>query len=636
MVNLAHLIPVFPFAAFVVNILFGRRVKKFSAIVSISASTISFCLAVYTLVCFLKGQGSYSLFNWLIFGGVLLNIGVIVDPLTCMMLVVVTTIGTLIQIYSIGYMKDDARFSRFFAYMSLFMGSMLGLLLADNFVMLYVFWEGVGLCSYLLISFWFEKPSAAKAGMKAFITTRIGDTGLLIGIFILIFSAHTVYFSELGNLSAGPLFTAAAILIFCGAVGKSAQFPLHVWLPDAMEGPTPVSALIHAATMVAAGVYLVARCFVLFSSHGAALITVAYIGGITAFFAATIAVVNNDIKRILAYSTISQLGFMMMGLGVGGYSAGVFHLMTHAFFKALLFLCAGSVIHSIHTQDIREMGGIFRKMKITGLSFVIASLAISGIPPFAGFWSKDEILSEILRNNHPFLFGLAVVTSLLTAFYMFRLIFLVLFGKSRSEIHPHESPAVMTIPLAILAVFAIFIGLIGSPFMNNVFQKFIYPHEAEIMKPDYAVMGLSTLLATLGIAVAYLLYILNRNLLPQRIRQNFTPLYNLVYNKYYVDEIYAFLFIRPTIRLAKLAFKFDLGVIDGTVNGVAKLTVILSKIAAWIDRYVVDGAVNMTAKIVEIFSLVLRRMQTGYIQTYLLIAFFGLVIIIFVKLIIGG
>ena len=289
------------------------------------------------------------------------------------------------------------------------------LLLADNFVMLYIFWEGVGLCSYLLISFWFEKPSAARAGMKAFITTRIGDTGLLIGIFILIFSAHTVYFSELGNLNgASPLFTAAAILIFCGAVGKSAQFPLHVWLPDAMEGPTPVSALIHAATMVAAGVYLVARCFIFFSSHGQALICVAYVGGITAFFAATIATVNNDIKRVLAYSTISQLGFMMMGLGVGGYSAGTFHLMTHAFFKALLFLCAGSVIHSIHTQDIQKMGGVFRKMKITGLTFVIASLAISGIPPFAGFWSKDEILSEIMRNGHPFLFVLAAVTSLST------------------------------------------------------------------------------------------------------------------------------------------------------------------------------------------------------------------------------
>ncbi len=639
MVNLAHLIPVFPFTAFATNILVGRRIKRFSAIVSISASIMALCLSIYTLVCFLRGQGSYTLFKWLIFGGTSLKVGVIVDPLTCMMLVVVSTIGTLIQIYSIGYMKDDVRFSRFFAYMSLFMSSMLGLLLADNFVTLYIFWEGVGLCSYLLISFWFERPSAARAGMKAFITTRIGDTGLLIGMFILVFSAHTVYFSDLGNLSdPRPLFTVAALLIFCGAVGKSAQFPLHVWLPDAMEGPTPVSALIHAATMVAAGVYLVARCFTFFSTHGQALVCVAYIGGITAIFAASIAVVNNDIKRILAYSTISQLGFMMMGLGVGGYSAGTFHLMTHAFFKALLFLCAGSVIHSIHTQDIQKMGGIFQKMKITGTTFVIASLAISGIPPFSGFWSKDEILSEILHNGHPFLFMTASVTSFLTAFYMFRLIFLVLFGKPRSEIHPHESPNVMTVPLAILAVFAIFIGIIGSPFMNHAFQNFIslgQAHESESPAPDYLVMGLSTLLASLGIGAAYLLYILNKEILPQRMRQHFTLLYNLVYNKYYIDEIYDFLFIKPCIRLSRLAFKFDLRVIDGTVNAIARIVVILSKITSWIDHYVVDGAVNMVATAVKLFSLALRRIQTGYIQTYLLIAFFGLAIIILIKLI-GG
>jgi len=639
MVNLAHLIPVFPAAAFVTNILVGRRIKRFSALVSISASIAAWCLSLYTLVAFLQGQESYTLLKWLTLGGMSLNIGVIVDPLTCMMLVVVTTIGTLIQIYSIGYMKDDARFSRFFAYMSLFMSSMLGLLLADNLITLYVFWEGVGLCSFLLISFWFEKPAAARAGIKAFITTRIGDTGLLIGIFILAFSAHTVYFRDLVNLSdARPLFTIAALLIFCGAVGKSAQFPLHVWLPDAMEGPTPVSALIHAATMVAAGVYLVARCFTFFAAHGQALICVAYIGGITAIFAASIAVVNNDIKRILAYSTISQLGFMMMGLGVGGYSAGTFHLMTHAFFKALLFLCAGSVIHSIHTQDIQAMGGIFKKMKVTGATFVIASLAIAGIPPFAGFWSKDEILSDILHNGHPFLFTVASVTSVLTAFYMFRLIFMVLFGKPRSEMHPHESPAVMTVPLAILAVFAAFIGIVGSPFANHAFQSFIstgHGREAESAGPDYLVMGLSTLLASLGIGAAYLLYILNKEILPQRIRRHFTPLYNLVSNKYYIDEIYSFLFIKPTFRLSRLAFKFDQRVIDGAVNAVARITIMLSKISAWIDRYIVDGAVNLVAMIVKLFSLALRRIQTGYIQTYLLIAFFGLAIIILIKLI-GG
>jgi NADH-quinone oxidoreductase subunit L len=639
MVNLAHLIPVFPVAAFVINVLVGRRIKRFSAIVSISASLMAWCLSLYTLVAFLRGQESYTLLKWLSVGGMSLNIGVIVDPLTCMMLVVVTTIGTLIQIYSVGYMKGDMRFSRFFAYLSLFMSSMLGLLLADNLIALYIFWEGVGLCSYLLISFWFEKPAAARAGMKAFITTRIGDTGLLIGIFILAVSAHTVYFRDIAQLTdPGALFTAAALLIFCGAVGKSAQFPLHVWLPDAMEGPTPVSALIHAATMVAAGVYLVARCFTFFAAHGQALLCVAYVGGLTAIFAASIAVVNNDIKRVLAYSTISQLGFMMMGLGVGGYSAGTFHLMTHAFFKALLFLCAGSVIHSVHTQDIQAMGGIFKKMKVTGATFVIASLAIAGIPPFAGFWSKDEILSEVLHSGHPFLFVVASVTSVLTAFYMFRLIFLSLFGKPRSEIHPHESPAVMTVPLAILAVFAALIGLIGSPFVHHAFQTFIshgQAHEAEGRGPDYMVMGLSTLLALLGIGTAYLLYMLNKEILPQRIRRHFTPLYNLVSNKYYIDEIYSLLFIKPIIRLSRLASKFDLGVIDGAVNGAAWITVILSKISAWIDHYIVDGAVNMVAMIFRLFSLALRRIQTGYIQTYLLIAFFGLAIIILIKLI-GG
>ncbi|MDP3790908.1 MAG: NADH-quinone oxidoreductase subunit L [Candidatus Omnitrophota bacterium] len=639
MVNIAHLIPVFPFLAFVINIFFGRKIKKISAIVSILACGISLCLSIYTFALLLKGHGSYTLFKWIVFGATSLNVGVIVDPLTCMMLLVVTIIGTLIQIYSIGYMKDDPRFSRFFAYMSLFMSSMLGLLLADNFITLLIFWEGVGLCSYLLISFWFEKTSAAKAGMKAFVTTRIGDAGLLIGVFILFFSAHTVHFSGLAGITDhSPLFTAAALLIFCGAIGKSAQVPLHVWLPDAMEGPTPVSALIHAATMVAAGVYLVARCFVLFLAHQPALIWVAYIGATTAIFAATIATVNNDIKRILAYSTISQLGFMMIGLGVGGYSAGTFHLMTHAFFKALLFLCAGSVIHSIHTQDIRQMGGIFQKMKITGMTFVIASLAISGVPPFSGFWSKDEILSEALHSGHPYLFAIAMITSLLTAFYMFRLIFLVLFGKPRSELHPHESPKVMTIPLSILAIFAIFIGFVGSPFMHNAFQAFIHPglsENSESLAPNYLVMLLSTLAASLGIGTAYLFYIMKNKILPLGIRNKFAPLYNLLYNKYYIDEIYEFIFIKPAVRLARLASKFDLGIIDGAVNGTARVAVILSKIKAWIDRYIVDGAVNMTANVVGLFSATLRRIQTGYIQTYLLIAFFCLALIIFVKLI-GG
>jgi len=636
MVKYAHLIPLFPFLAFAINILFGRKLKRASALVSIVASSVALLVAAVTFVGNLTGEGSYTVAKWLSFSagggsalggnGLVIDFGVTIDPLSCMMLLVVTIVGTLIQIYSIGYMHDDPRFSRFFAYMSLFMGSMLGLLLADNFVMLYIFWEGVGLCSYLLISFWFERPAAARAGMKAFITTRIGDTGLLIGILLLFFSTKTLYFKDLPNLAINDtVLTAVALLIFCGAAGKSAQFPLHVWLPDAMEGPTPVSALIHAATMVAAGVYLIARCYGLFVSHHIALISVAYIGAITAFMAASIALVNNDIKRILAYSTISQLGLMMLGLGVGGYEAGTFHLMTHAFFKALLFLCAGSIIHSIHveddpvahTQDIRKMGGLFPKMKITGTTLIIAGLAIAGIPPLSGFWSKDELLSEIINGGHPVLFAAAALTGLMTAFYIFRLIFLVLFGKPRAGVRAHESPYVMTIPLSILAIFSIFIG-------------FVKP-----VHPDYLTMGISTGIAVLGIGLAYTFYILNNKIFPATFRARFAFLYKLLSNKYYIDEIYEAILIRPCFRLAGLSAKFDLDVVDGAVNLTAHISVIISKIQSWFDLYIVDGIVNMTANIVWLCSAIFRRIHTGLVQNYILIAFFGLAIIILIKLI-GG
>ena len=591
--------------------------------------------SIVTLLAFLNGNGSYNVVRWLAFGGVTLNFGVMIDPLSCTMLLVVTTIGTLIQIYSIGYMHGDPRFSRFFAYMSLFTASMLGLVLADNLLALFIFWEGVGLCSYLLISFWFERPSAAKAGMKAFITTRIGDVGLLIGILILFSSTGTFSFSGLEHASGNyALFTVAAFLIFSGAVGKSAQFPLHVWLPDAMEGPTPVSALIHAATMVAAGVYLVGRTFWLFSSHPLSLIWVAYIGAITALFAASIATVNNDIKRILAYSTISQLGLMMMGLGMGGYSAGVFHLVTHAFFKALLFLCAGSVIHAIGTQDIQKMGGLLPKLKVTGVTFIIASLAISGVPPFSGFWSKDEILSEALKAGHPVLFMIGILTSVLTAFYIFRLIFLVLFGKMRSELHPHESPKVMIIPLSVLALFAIFIGFIGSPFTGYAFQGFLHFEPGgiqEALKPNHFVMLVSTLIAILGIGFAYSVCILNNKILPAAFRAKFTLLYRAAYNKYYIDEIYDFIFIKPCILLSNLAFRFDSSVVDGAVNKSTGITVMVSKLQAWFDAHIIDGLVNLTAKIINTFSLLLRLVQTGLVQFYILVAILSLVAIILFK-----
>ena len=622
------------------NIVIGSRIKKASSLVSVFASVVAFVLSVLTFIGFRNGLMSYAVADWIAIGGLSVRLGVTIDALTCLMLLVVTIVGTLIQIYSIGYMHDDKRFSRFFAYMSLFMGSMLGLLLADNFVVLMIFWEGVGVCSYLLISFWFEKPSAARAGLKAFVTTRIGDTGMLLGMLLLLFAAKTLYFSDLAELSQDPsinqnLLVVAAFLIFCGAVGKSAQFPLHVWLPDAMEGPTPVSALIHAATMVAAGVYLVARSYALFIAHQPSLIWVAYIGSITALMAATIAVVNNDIKRILAYSTISQLGLMMVGLGVGGFTAGTFHLMTHAFFKALLFLCAGSVIHAVHTQDIREMGGLLSKLKITGATFIVGSLAIAGVPPLAGFWSKDELLAEIWKNGHPVLFVLATVTSFLTAFYMFRLIFLVLFGKTRSELHPHESPAVMTVPLSILAFCSIFGGFLGSPLMHNWFQGLVHfgeTHAVHAEGPNYAVMGISVLVGLGGIGLAYLLYMTKYSTVPGRLCTRFAAIHRLLVNKYYFDELYDVVFVRTVFRLSSWLSRFDLGVVDGAVNAVAWITMFGSYLKAWFDLHVVDGAVNLVAAIVGFCSAGLRRLQTGLVQAYLLIAFVGLIIIILVRL----
>jgi len=424
--NYPYLIPVFPAIAFIIIIFLGKRLGKISAYISVCASSLSVLFSISTFVNLLQGDVVRFNFDWLVLRNAKFSFGILVDPLCVTMLLVVSIIGTLIQIYSMGYMGGDKRYSRFFAYMSLFMFSMLGLVLANNFIMLYIFWELVGACSYLLIGFWFEKDSAAEAGKKAFITTRIGDVCLFIGLAIVFWITGSAYFTDLPVSSLKEhynLLTVAAILIFGGAVGKSAQFPLHVWLPDAMEGPTPVSALIHAATMVAAGVYLVARCYALFITHDVALLVVAYIGIITAFMGASIALVSNDIKKILAYSTISQLGFMMTALGIGGYSAGTFHLMTHSFFKALLFLGAGSIIHGTNVQDIRQMGGLFSKMKVTAITFIIGALAISGVPPFAGFWSKDSIMAEIFLSGHHVVFALAYLSCIFTAFYMFRLCF---------------------------------------------------------------------------------------------------------------------------------------------------------------------------------------------------------------------
>ncbi len=612
MVKYIHLIPLFPFLAFAINIVFGRRLKKISALLAISACVISFVLSVLTFLSCANGNTiSYTFIKWLDFKNTSLDFGVMADPLSCMMLLVVSIVGILVQIYSVSYMRNDTRFSRYFAYISLFMASMLALVLADNFIMFYICWEAVGLCSYLLISFWFERASAAKAGLKAFITTRIGDTGLFIGILILFSLTGTFNFNALAQHTSGngAMFGVAAVLIFCGAAGKSAQFPLHVWLPDAMEGPTPVSALIHAATMVAAGVYLIARVFWLFLGNQPALMLVACIGAATAFFAASIATVQNDLKKILAYSTISQLGFMMMGLGVGGYSEGTFHLMTHAFGKALLFLCAGNVIHTARTLDIRRMGGLFSKLKITGITFIIAGSSISGLPPFSGFWSKDDIILETLHSGHPFLFSLSIITSLLTAFYIFRMIFLVFFAKACLPEHAKESLSALTWPLIILAFFAVFAGFLGSPFMNYAFQKFFYSgggHALVVTNSDYFMMVFLACVSLAGILVAYSFYVLNNKILPLPLRAKFSGLYNILYNKYYLDEIYEFLFIKPCLRIANAVLKFD-------------------------ANFVIEGTVNIITRAVSIFSRLLRAAQTGFISNYLLAALLGVLFMVVIK-----
>ena len=604
MVKLAHWIPVFPFLAFWLNIMFGRRWGKASAYIAVTASMMAAIISFLVFQALLSSgaaNGSYTLATWVNINGHPLTLGVIVDSLTVMMLLVVSVVGTLIQIYSIGYMAGDARFSRYFAFISLFMASMLGVVLADNLLTLYIFWEGVGLCSCLLVAFWYERPAAAAAGVKAFITTRIGDTGLFIGILILLAGGHSLRFADMAALPASePLMAVAALLIFMGAVGKSAQFPLHVWLPDAMEGPTAVSALIHAATMVAAGVYLVARSYVLFTAHPFALGTVAVIGAISAVMAASIACVQNDIKRVLAYSTISQLGLMMLGLGCGGYAAGSFHLMTHAFFKALLFLGAGSVIHAVHTQDIRQMGGLLSKMRVTGITFIIGALALAGIMPFAGFWSKDEIFLAVWQSGNPVLFAAAALTSFLTAFYMARLIFIAFFGQSRSSKHAHESPAVMTFPLIILAFFAAFLGLIGSPLTGGAFQHFIIG-QTEVAGINVGMAVFSSVLSFSGIGLAYGLFVRGMEL-PVLWSSRCACLKQLVENKYYFDEIYAYLFVKPFRNICAAFARFDALRVDGAVNAVPRLT---ASAASFI-----------------------RRIQTGFIENYLLMQAGGFLVLL--------
>ena len=582
-----------------------------------------------------------KMFEWAAAGDFHLEMGYIVDPLTSMMLVVVTTVAFLVMIYTDGYMAHDPSYVRFYAYLSLFSSSMLGLVISPNLVQVYVFWELVGMCSYLLIGFWYDRKAAADACQKAFVVNRVGDFGLLLGILGLFWATRSFDFEIMGDrlqnlvetgAISGGLAALLAILVFLGPVAKSAQFPLHVWLPDAMEGPTPISALIHAATMVAAGVFLIARMFPVFENIPIAMDTIAWTGAITAFIGATTAITQNDIKKGLAYSTMSQLGYMVMAMGVGGYSAGLFHLVTHAYFKAMLFLGSGSVIHGMeevvghnpaYAQDMRLMGGLRKYMPITSATFLIGTLAISGVPPFAGFWSKDEILHRAYESN-PYLWAIGFATAGITAFYMFRMYFSTFEGDLRAgdagilniiegeqlrkmgisagpgamnakelmarEVQddaghddhhshePHESPLTMTLPLMVLAVPSMAIGLLGTPFANY-FEAFIHA-PGEVFKqeavdlPEFLIMGGSSVgIGLVGISLAILMY-LQRKIDPAVWAEKFPTLYDFSKNKWYFDELYDRVFVRSSRRLARQVLEVDYKVVDGAVNLTGFLTLL--------------------------------------------------------------
>jgi NADH-quinone oxidoreductase subunit L len=597
--------------------------------------------------------------------------GFLLDPLSSIWLLFVTGVGMLIHIYSTGYMAHEGGYYRFFGYLNLFMFSMLTLILANNYVLMFVGWEGVGLCSYLLIGFYFQRKSASDAANKAFITNRIGDAGFILGMFFIAWLCGSLRFTEVSRFAHEHAFsltgewyiTAATLLLFVGACGKSAQFPLYVWLPDAMEGPTPVSALIHAATMVTAGVYMVARSNALFVLAPDSMKVVAVVGALTAIFAASIGLVQNDIKRVLAYSTVSQLGYMFLALGVGAFSAAVFHVFTHAFFKALLFLGAGSVIHAMSgEQDMRNMGALSSKIPITFRTMFIATLAIAGIPGLAGFFSKDEILWQAWKYNH-FLWAIGFVTALMTAFYMFRLIYLTFWSPSRItshevEHHIHESPKSMTVPLMILAFFSITAGYLGvSPSLagSNHFEKFLEPvfangmqgenlpaHEQEEGSShtmEWGLMVLSVAAAGTGWFFASRAYGNANKGFTEPIAAAAPPVYNTLLNKYYVDEGYDYVFTGRrklgNVRLGVMGLGaasswFDSHIIDGLVNAAGSITRLIARISSWWDKWIIDGiGVNGPAILARILSYPTRLLEGGLVQWYALVMTAGLVGFVF-------
>ena len=628
----------FPIIGTIINGLFGKKLNtSLVGIIACTAIGLSFLVSILVFIDLLKLPPESRLFEkeyflWIGSGAFKAIAGLQVDPLSTVMILVVSGVGFLIHVYSIGYMHGDDGFYRYFTYLNLFTFAMLLLVLANNFLLMFIGWEGVGLCSYLLIGYWFEKKSASDAGMKAFIVNRIGDFGFLLAIMLIFVTFKTIDFTEVfhaapEHLEVGSIVaTMIALLLFVGAIGKSAQIPLYTWLPDAMEGPTPVSALIHAATMVTAGVYMVVRCNVLYMLSPFSMTVVAVIGGATALFAATIGLAQNDIKRVLAYSTVSQIGYMFLACGVGAFVTGIFHLVTHAFFKALLFLGSGSVIHALGgEQDMRKMGGLKPHLPTTYKTFLIGTLAISGIPPFAGFFSKDEILLEAFTRGSLLFWGLGAFAAFITAFYMFRLLFMTFHGKSNMdkhvEEHVHESPMSILFPLIVLAFLSVVGGFLGFPAASAI-NDFLAPvigggghlamadgGEAHHVsgKLMYSMMGLSTGIALVGIFLAYVMYIKKPDL-PAKIVDKFKLVYKIIYNKYYVDEIYDATIVNPTVKSSFFLWRvIDVRVIDGFVNGVGRL--------------------------VELKSEVLRLFQTGYVRNYALSMLLGGVIIIICSLI---
>jgi NADH-quinone oxidoreductase subunit L len=694
------LIPLLPACGATIMFLFGKKLQKQTvSAVCVGAVALAFvmsCGAVwqYTQVHGTSQPVEKVMYTWLgsdtghltyttkdgFPAEFKAQVGFLLDPLSSIWLLFVTGVGLLIHIYSTGYMAHEGGYYRFFGYLNLFMFSMLTLIMANNYALMFVGWEGVGLCSYLLIGFYFHRKSASDAANKAFIVNRIGDAGFLMGMLTIAWYLGSVRFTDVNAMARSghfligdPVLTAAALLLFVGACGKSAQLPLYVWLPDAMEGPTPVSALIHAATMVTAGVYMVARSNAIFVLAPTAMKTVAIVGALTAIFAASIGLVQNDIKRVLAYSTVSQLGYMFLALGVGAFAAGVFHVFTHAFFKALLFLGAGSVIHAMSgEQDMRNMGDLHKRTPATHITMFIATLAIAGIPPFAGFFSKDEILWQTWTSEHGAYIWLWVIgygTALMTAFYMFRLMYLTFHGRPRMshevEHHIHESPKSMTVPLMILAFCSIFAGWLGWPHSlggNDRFAKFLDPvfaREATVLQgegkagqvaagekeeehtsgTEYGLMFLSVAAGLVGWGMAWRSYRHADKGYAEPLASAVPPLYTTLYNKWYVDELYDYLFTGRrkvgdarvgVLGLGDASAWFDVHVVDGAVNGAGWSTRVASSISKWFDTWIIDGiGVNGPAILARILSYPFRLFEWGLVQWYALVMVAGLLGFVF-------